>query len=406
MKFYTLLFGYFLCFSSSLYAQCPANATAGALSGTMTYIQATDSTNIPVFTTQPQGLPNTEFIILQNDSIASDGFGPRILTSSLTGRVAPNQWNLTACNELCVVPFSYNLSQLQTIVDSLFGAMYVPGVTCCAAADQFFSGLCGTLNTAGISSGSDINSLEDVITLVSIFAGTTGGSISLTNFTSSIDQLNASLLLFGSCSGGVSELCYRVSNTTSAMDCYTIVEPGSSTWVSFMQDTVWMAPNDSVFLHGTYLPNSSSDSLTWYLSNPNSNFTIQSNISTGLLFSGNTVDTAWVILQATRGCRKDTLVVIIDPLLDIPVLNNTILPISVHPNPFQQQLHVQFTAASSASYRFRIVDITGRIHLEQTQHFSQGAQTLALPTTQLPQGYYLLEVSNDKTIRTQPIIKQ
>ena len=89
---------------SNIQAQCPPN-TAGFLSGTTSNMLVTDTTAAPVYTTVPSGLPNTEFIVIQRDSIAEDELGPVLLTSSLDGRVVPADFGLTTCNELCVVPF-------------------------------------------------------------------------------------------------------------------------------------------------------------------------------------------------------------------------------------------------------------------------------------------------------------
>ena len=77
---------------------------------------ATDTTPTIVYTINPTGLPNTELLIIQNDSMASDGFGPRIVLSTSDGRVVPSDYGFSNCNEICVLPFSYDLSQLQLVV--------------------------------------------------------------------------------------------------------------------------------------------------------------------------------------------------------------------------------------------------------------------------------------------------
>ena len=195
----------------NIQAQCPPT-TPGMLSGTTTNLLDTDTTATPVFTTTPSGLPNTEFVIIQLDSMAADELGPVILTSSLDGRVVPVDFGLTTCNEICLVPFSYDLVQLQTVVDSLLNGQYTPGTSCCDATGQFFVGLCDSLASYGIVTGSDITNLNDVVTLMAIFAGTTNTSISLNGFISTIQQLNTFATLFGNCAANNTEICFSVSN--------------------------------------------------------------------------------------------------------------------------------------------------------------------------------------------------
>ena len=389
-----------LVFSYTATAQCP-NSVPGQLSGTWTNMLASDTTAIPVYTTNPSGLPNTEFVLIQNDSIASDGFGPRILASTLDGRAVPSDYGLSTCNELCVVPFSYNLSQLRTVVDSLFGAIYVPGTTCCDAAAQFFTGLCDTLNVYGISSGADVSNLNDVITVMSIFAGTQGNSVSLTNLILTIDQLNQAIGLFGSCAGGVTELCYSVMNATTAMDCYTVALPNSANSVNIMQDTVWIAPGGTVALTGSFMPLTANDTLMWSI---NLGSSIMVDPMTGLVTAGSVLDTGWVVAQAVRGCATDVTVVIVVPGLASTSFNMTETPLQVLPNPFSNQLQVRFYA-QEGDYQLQLIGLTGQVFHNSNYTLNTGNQYLEIDAEAIPNGYYFLRIIGNNTQGTQAIFK-
>ncbi|BDS14026.1 T9SS type A sorting domain-containing protein [Aureispira anguillae] len=381
-------------------AQCPSSSP-GFLSGTMTNLLVSDTTPLPVYSTPPTGLPNTEFLILQHDSLASDGFGPRIIESTIDGRIVPADLGLTTCNQLCVLPFSYDLQQLQTVVDSLLLADYLPGTSCCTAAGQFFVGLCDSLNAHGIHSGSDINNLNDVIVLMGIFTGSSNNNVSVYYLTTTIGQLNNAVTLFGTCAGGITEICYSVSNTTTAMDCYTIALPNSANFVDIAADTLRIAPNGTATLIGTYLPNSASDSLRWTVTNTGSSITVD---AMGQVVGGSTLDTAWIVAQAVRGCATDTAVVIVDPALSITTTNLTPMPLQTTPNPFSRSLQVSFYA-QTATYQLQLIGITGQVYYEGSYNLTTGNQQLNIDSKHIPSGYYLLRITGQNMQGSQAVVK-
>ena len=65
------------------------------------------------------GLPNTEFIFIHANSMADDGLGPAMIDTDTIGVFTPSQFGLTYCDEVQVIPFSYDLSQVRELVDSL-----------------------------------------------------------------------------------------------------------------------------------------------------------------------------------------------------------------------------------------------------------------------------------------------
>lgn len=403
MHLKNLLYTFLLCwvFTPNIYAQCPPSSP-GFLSGTTVNILATDTTAAPVYTTTPNGLPNTEFVLIQQDSLASDELGPAILVSTLDGRVVPADFGLTTCNEICLVPFSYDLVQLQTVVDSLINGEYIAGTSCCDAAGQFFVGLCDSLANYGIFSGSDVTNLNDVIVLMSIFAGTTNSSISLTGFIVTIQQINTFANLFGNCAGNNTEICFSVSNTAAAMDCYRVALPNAANFVDIMQDTVRIPPNGSVNLMGTYLPNSSLDTLNWFISNSNSSLTIDP--ATGEVTAGAMIDTAWVIAKAIRGCATDMAVVIVDPTLVVSTLSVTEMPLQTIPNPFQKSLEIAFYA-KEGDYTVQLIGLTGQVVYQKEYSLNTGNQQLEINDSSIPKGYYFLKITGIKTQGIQAVVK-
>jgi len=78
--------------------------------------------------------------------------------------------------------------------------------------------------------------------------------------------------------------------------------------------------------------------------------------------------------------------------------NNVTNSIRIYPNPFTHQFTLETKAAEG---QIRIVDMTGRILLEQTVE----GETTTINTKGLKAGYYLVEVENNGVTETQKIIK-
>lgn len=382
-------------------AQCPS-LVAGQLSGQWNTLLSNDTTSTPTYTILPSGLPNTEFLVLQYDAVASDGFGPKILLSSLDGRVSPNSMGLTACNEIGIVPFSYDLSQLKTIVDTLYGAEYLPGTSCCAAAGQFFAGICDSMSLYGINSGADINNLNDVITLIGLIAGTNNGSTSLFNLSASIDQLNAFMMLFGPCSGGVSEICYAVVDSLSAMDAYVVRLPNAASNINLVQDTIILVPNGVQQLNATYAPLSANDSIVWYLSNPGSSLTVDAN---GLLRASTLNDSSWVIAQTLNSCLTDSALVWVQLATNIGTqILQVEQKINLMPNPFDNQLTLK-TKTSTDYLQIQVIDGQGRSLFEK-QYNRISPNAWSINTSDWPKGWYYLRVVDQFSSTVKAVIKQ
>lgn len=399
---YTLLFFLLITTGGWLHAQnCPVSVP-GQLSNSRTTIIATDTTPAPIYTIAPTGLPNTEFLVVRQDTLAADGFGPPILISSLDGRVVPADFGLTTCQELCIVPFSYDLAQIQLVVDSLLNGLYIGSTTCCTAAGNFFPGLCDSLNAGGIFSGADIQDLNDVINFTNAIAGTGGAGTSIPNLISTISQLNSFIGLFGNCSAGVAEICYATSSAAGATDCYQVVLPNAATLILASPDTLAAMTSSSYQVTSSYLPNSSTENLVWSIGIPDLGCSIN---SMGQLLTDTTAGNIWVYSTGTRGCQSDSILVQINRPINVRFLAEHHLAFQATPMPFDQQLVIALEAPAG-TYQLQLVDVLGRVVHTAEQELKQGAQQWVLPTDHLPVGTYILHLKNEQNQGSLTVIKR
>ena len=78
--------------------------------------------------------------------------------------------------------------------------------------------------------------------------------------------------------------------------------------------------------------------------------------------------------------------------------------VKVYPNPFRQELKVE-VAGLEGQVQVTLVDMMGREVYSRSCNASVGALTVA-PQVQLPQGVYLLKVSNNGSTGTYRVVKQ
>lgn len=399
---YTLLFAFLLLSSLALQAQNCPTSVAGQLVNSNTPILVSDTTPVPVYTVTPTGLPNIEFLVVRQDTLAADGFGPPILVSSLTGQVVPADLGLTTCQELCLVPFSYNLSQIQLVADSLLNGMYLAGATCCSAAGNFFPGLCDSLNAQGIFNGSDIQNLNDVINFTNAIAGTAGTGTSVPNLVSTINQLNNFIGLFGNCAANIAEICYAVNTADSAHTCYQVVLPNAATLILASPDSVVVGTDTSYQCMASYLPNSSLENIVWSLGMPNLGCTID---SMGVLQTDSTSGTIWVYATGTRGCQSDSILIEIDASLGLALLLENKLELQVAPLPFDQQMVIALEV-EAGEYQLQLVDALGRVVYTAQQALETGVQQWVVPTADLPVGAYILYIQGEQEQGSLKVVKQ
>jgi len=216
--------------TGTCFAQNPGwetcGATKGTLSGMTNNLYATDTTPVPVFTNAPaptSTLPNTEYLIILNDSLATDSLGNAILVASQTGRVVPQNLGIAAGDTFSVVAFSYDLAQVKATVHALLNNNAAIFLSCCGAIDLVspIPGLCDSLNAAGIYDSTDVNNLNDLITFLGAFGG--AGSVSLRGLNAVMVGVNAQIgVAPGACTNNTSEICYATDSLASGQDHYVV----------------------------------------------------------------------------------------------------------------------------------------------------------------------------------------
>lgn len=232
MKISKLLLHLTLCISSCYaiaqngWTTC--STTAGTLSGTTTAITLNDTTAAAVFTVTPSptsSVPQTEFLIIQQDSLAADSLGWAIISTSLDGVVSPANLGLVPGDTFSIVSFSYDIQQIKLAVQGIL-TNSVPFVgSCCALLDSQapIPGICDSLNAAGIQDSSDVNNIDDLLTFLGAFGS--GGSSSLSGLNTVLVEINAQLGTLGltGCTNGVTEICYATDSLEINQDLYAVV---------------------------------------------------------------------------------------------------------------------------------------------------------------------------------------
>jgi hypothetical protein len=71
---------------------------------------------------------------------------------------------------------------------------------------------------------------------------------------------------------------------------------------------------------------------------------------------------------------------------------------SLSPNPANSLVTLYYSTETETPLNISIIDLTGRIILQQNTLATQGDNTINLVTNQLPQGYYVVEL-NDGTAK-------
>lgn len=154
-------------------------------------------------------LPDIEYAVIDLTQTSTAGTGPPIVGIDDDGIFMPSTYGLTA-GQFDVVPLNYDLAVIQSIIQAFLTNDAIPIVlSCCDAAITQGLDLCGDLNAIGITMGSDITSLGQ---LVDLLQGNSTDTFSLTDFDSQIGDINTQLAQSAACSGG-NTICYAYGNS-------------------------------------------------------------------------------------------------------------------------------------------------------------------------------------------------
>lgn len=165
------------------------------------------SINVSLVTSS--NLTKTEYVLTDKNTTAADGLGPVILGTSESTTIDPVAEGVTTGMTFEVTAVSYNLTQIQNLIDDLYNNQFI-FTPCCTIADAAQPGLCDDLMAAGVNSGADIQNLEDALNVFNTINGSAGTS-SIAGLVGQIDQVNTdAAALPGVCGGSNLPLCYAV----------------------------------------------------------------------------------------------------------------------------------------------------------------------------------------------------
>lgn len=77
-----------------------------------------------------------------------------------------------------------------------------------------------------------------------------------------------------------------------------------------------------------------------------------------------------------------------------------------YPVPTQGNITLELTLPNTGNYIVKVIDLAGRQYQYKEQNFFQGYVTVQENLSSLPQGLYLLQIANDKFVKSFKIIKK
>ncbi len=397
------------------------------------------------------GLPNTEYVITDSNQLASDG-GPLILGADADGTFSPTEFGLTAGDDFCVTAVAFDLEQIQNVLEGMLTGTAPPFGSCCTLLDFAFPQFCVNLAAMGITSGSDLEDLNELFLLVDQFSAATT-TFSAQSFIDQLNLLNTSAAaLPATCGTGGLPLCYAINLNTQA--CFNVtgmgtlnVSAGPDTEICNGESLTLTATGGTSYLwstgENTSEINISPSLATVYsvtvadvcasgtdevsvnvLPSPTSNITIGSNgifiaEPAGLSYQWylNAVPISGATDQnfdpqdsgnysveviGANGCST-----ISEPVSYMVVGVNHIEGVEyfeVFPNPFHDFIDIQIKNDNSETFYVKITDIRGKI-LQEQEIYSTGNYSTRLNVADLPKGMYFLQIANDKGQLIRKIIK-
>ena len=378
-------------------AQCAGGnpIVAGTLTanGTPFVIGPDDSTRVLNFSNPAPVAPFvTEFLISSRFETANDSLGPAIVGVSSSGRILPSDYNLNYCDEFYITPFSYDLHQMRTVLQSFLNDS-VPGFgSCCQVSALLAGDICGALSAAGVRDSNDINSIADVLPL---FTTLGGGNLSVEGLMESIDFLNTLAPNFSGCTGGVTEICYAIEPL--GYDYYRLLDTGGVyfTQVSVQPDSQTISQAGLLNFSAQTTPTTAAnDQLIWVLDpaaiaqritvDNNGQVDVPAGVSNGLY---------WLIARGNQGCVADTAYFRVD------------FPVGLFSNPSELALETRLVllgnGQTALDYQYnqeevlqiRLFNIQGQLlYQNQLPYQGWGWQRWTAPDLGLAKGMYFIQI--------------
>ncbi|MEO1626816.1 MAG: T9SS type A sorting domain-containing protein [Bacteroidota bacterium] len=180
-----------------------------------TTIVSTNSNNPPVveyIITNPNVIAD-DYIDDDNDPATApvaQMLGPAIIGTSTTTSINPTNYGLQPGDQFRVTAVNYDLGQIQNLIDDLYNNRFL-FVPCCTVVQAVVPDLCADLMAAGISQGSDIQNLNDMLLVFDQFNPVPGSTNSIAGFIGQINVLNGNASQVpGPCGGNLLPICYAI----------------------------------------------------------------------------------------------------------------------------------------------------------------------------------------------------
>ncbi|MCH2023867.1 MAG: T9SS type A sorting domain-containing protein [Saprospiraceae bacterium] len=199
MKHLSLLITLFITLSvnaQTTFQCCGTSTVAPELTPGFSSTQVALTANVPspnLAVTASTDLPNTEYLITKRNTPAMDGSGTApdttggggdvIIGSSATGVFTPGSLNrygvtLSAGDTFDVIAIGYDLSVVKVLTDSLLNGVTASMAPCCglfnimaiALQQPALAGFCDSVTNAGVNGSSDVNDMNDVLTVFDAFS--------------------------------------------------------------------------------------------------------------------------------------------------------------------------------------------------------------------------------------------
>lgn len=118
-----------------------------------------------------------------------------------------------------------------------------------------------------------------------------------------------------------------------------------------------------------------------------------------------------LLTDETTGCSSSsTQQVTIDPAIDCTVaveeIDASAIGLKIFPNPFSELLQIRFNLATTTEVRLRMFDLLGRQHREVVENAAIGTMDYIWNLSQLPSGFYLVDLQLDDRRVVKRIVKQ
>ena len=357
-------------------------------------------------------LSTIEYIIVDkggyNDT--SNAVSNAILNVSNTPTInLSNLGGFSSCRDIAVVPISYNLQELRNLINTILtqgdSTTYMP---CCASVNLNVIDLCAHLNMRGIRNGNDIQSISNLFPILGTLSNSQ--TFTIASVINGLNILSSALPPAGIC-----------TNNISGGICYSIDTTGQTYYSIYSNDILSFSTVDTVRV--SYPMNQ-----TLYSLPPFSRVAIQNNASTcNNAFSYKSLNTNLLEVASTSGeyivhapgiakmqvCARfdpsvpcDTIVVLIDSVVSVNQTMKQHINAKVYPNPtenvfqFSMEVNNNFTP-----YTMRLVDMAGRTVWSKNYEFMAGTAQESISISDLPQGVYIFNISNQEGYWQEKIIK-